>query len=93
MENETLKLFLKEKIVELKKLPYQELCQFMDNAKTEKYGEGDSFYQIEVSSFWDDGKGETKNLRVVASVDNGGARAFFLPFTEDFIITPDGRFI
>jgi len=92
MENEMLKSLLKEKLLEFQKLSYEELFQFMDNPKSEKYGEGDDFYQVEMESLWDDAKGETKNLRVMVAIDDGGIKAFS-PLTDDFIITPDGKFI
>ena len=44
-------------------------------------------YHVELQAFWDDD--ERRALRVMASIDDGGARAF-LPFTDSFTITPDG---
>ena len=50
---------------------------------------GDS-YHVEFEGFWDDD--EQVDLRVVASIDDGGLRAF-LPFTDAFTITPAGTII
>ena len=44
-------------------------------------------YHLELQGFWDDD--ERQLLRVVASIDDGGARAF-LPFTDSFTIDPAG---
>ena len=40
-----------------------------------------------LEGFWDDAAGRA--LRVVASIDDGGSRAF-LPFTDSFTIDPGG---
>jgi len=44
-------------------------------------------YHVELEGFWDDK--ERRDLRVVASIDDGGLRAF-LPFTDSFTVRPDG---
>jgi hypothetical protein len=44
-------------------------------------------YHVELEGFWDDK--EQRDLRVVASIDDGGLRAF-LPFTDAFTISPSG---
>jgi hypothetical protein len=47
-------------------------------------------YQIEFSVFWDSKPEE--NLRIMASIDDGGCRAF-LPLTESLIMRPDETLI
>jgi len=47
-------------------------------------------YQVEIQAVWDGPRGG--NLRVMASIDDGGIRAFF-PLTEDFIVAPSGAFV
>lgn len=44
-------------------------------------------YHVELEGFWDDE--EHRDLRVVASIDDGGLRAL-LPFTDAFTISPSG---
>jgi len=44
-------------------------------------------YHLEAEGFWDDD--EHRDLRVIASIDDGGLRAF-LPFTDAFTISPSG---
>jgi hypothetical protein len=48
------------------------------------------WYQGDVQVFWD-GKPDGA-IRVVASVDDGGWRAF-VPLTDSFILAPDGTFV
>lgn len=48
---------------------------------------GGTAYHVELQGFWDDD--EHRRLRVVASIDDGGVRAF-LPFTDSFTIDPAG---
>jgi hypothetical protein len=53
-------------------------------------GESGANYQIEFDVFWDskpDG-----NLRIMASVDDGGWQAF-LPLTDSFIMKQDGTLL
>ena len=47
-------------------------------------------YQIEVQFFWDDKP--HGDVRVCASIDDGGIRAF-LPLTDSFILSPEGKFV
>jgi hypothetical protein len=47
-------------------------------------------YQIEVQFFWD-AKPEG-DVRVSGAIDDGGIRAF-LPLTDSFILSPEGRFV
>jgi hypothetical protein len=47
-------------------------------------------YQVEVQFFWDD-KADG-DVRVCASIDDGGIRAF-LPLTDSFILSPAGKFV
>ena len=47
-------------------------------------------YQIEVQVFWDDAPGGA--LRVLGGIHDGGWRAF-APLCDDFLVSPDGRFV
>lgn len=87
-----LKSILHEKMLELQKLSYEELCKFIDNPQHEEYGEGDDYYQIEFEAVYDNPKNKDV-LRVIASIDDGGGRAFFMPFCEDFLISKDGKLL
>jgi hypothetical protein len=72
-------------------MSYGELVGLIgDPAIYERSGASGLEYQVEVQVFWDDRpKG---NVRVIASVDDGGWSAFF-PLTEDFIKSPDGKLV
>jgi hypothetical protein len=51
----------------------------------ERGGPSGTIYQIEVSFLWDDGP--RQHVRVMASIDDGGWRAF-VPLTRSFVKGP-----
>ena len=67
---------------------YDELVALInhDDVKTLKCPSGIT-YQIQTSVFWD--SEPNGNLRIAASIDDGGWRAF-VPLTESLIMKPDG---
>jgi hypothetical protein len=94
MIHEQLKGILQEKVAALQQLPYQALVQFLEHPQVEQYGEGKDFYQVEVQVFFDDGSGKTsRNIRVMASIDDGGITGVLGSLTEDFIMTPEGHLV
>ena len=70
---------------------YDELVALInhDDVKTLK-GPSGITYQIETSVFWD--AKPSGNLRIVASIDDGGWRAF-LPLTDSLIMKPNGTLL
>lgn len=78
------------KIAQLRRRSYTDLLRFMEPEGLEVAGPSGTIYQLEVQAFWDDKR--SRHLRVLASIDDGGWRAF-APLCEDFIIAPDGSFI
>ena len=54
---------------------------------SEMIGLSGTSYHVELQGFWDDD--DHTELRIVASIDDGGLRSF-LPFTESFTIDPTG---
>jgi hypothetical protein len=78
------------KIAELRRWSYADLLRFMEPEGLEVAGPSGAIYQLEVEAFWDDKR--SRHLRVLASIDDGGWRAF-APLCDDFIIAPDGSFI
>lgn len=90
MDKQKLQVFLKEKLSELRKLPYKDICVFIDNPQTDARGEGETFCQMEWESFYDDSK--SRNIRVMVCIGDKGWRAF-KPLCDGFIITPDGKFL
>jgi hypothetical protein len=71
--------------------PYDELVASIRHTEVENVvGDSGAEYQIEIDVFWDskpDG-----NLRIVASIDDGGWRAF-VPLTDSVIMKPDGTLL
>jgi hypothetical protein len=53
-------------------------------------GSSGSRYYVDVLVYWDGEPGG--NVRVMGTIDDGGARAF-VPLSDDFIKAPDGSFI
>jgi hypothetical protein len=89
MSDEEAKGILRAEFVKLRALGYPTLVERFAGAEetTETTGLSGATYHVELQGFWDDD--EHRALRVVASIDDGGARAF-LPFTDSFTIAPDG---
>ena len=78
------------KIAELRRSSYTDLLRHMEPEGLQVAGPSGVTYQLEVQAFWDDKR--SRHLRVLASIDDGGWRAF-APLCDDFIIAPDGSFI
>jgi hypothetical protein len=89
VSDEEAKGVLRAEFVKLRASGYSDLVKRLaDNQEmTEIVGLSGTNYRIELQGFWDDD--EHRDLRVVASIDDGGLRAF-LPFTDSFTIDPRG---
>ncbi len=89
MSDEEAKGVLRAEFIKLRASGYPGLVKRLaDNQETtEVAGLSGTTYHIELQGFWDDD--EHRELRVVASIDDGGLRAF-LPFTDSFTIDPSG---
>lgn len=89
MSDEEAKGILRAEFLKLRALGYDELVTRLAAAKEESevVGLSGTAYHVEAEGFWDDD--DHVDLRVVASIDDGGARAF-LPFTDSFTIKPSG---
>ena len=48
-------------------------------------------YQIEVEAFWEDPRESGGDLRVVASIDDGGLISALFPLSSDFVLDSDGN--
>jgi len=59
----------------------------------ERKGLGGVLYQIEVEAFWDNPRESAGDIRVIASIDDGGFFSSLIPLSADFIITRHGKFI
>ena len=88
MDRAEAKSILAEELTDFASRPYDKLVASIKHTDVKNVvGELGAKYQIEFNVFWDskpDG-----NLRIIASIDDGGWRAF-LPLTDSLIMTPDG---
>ncbi|MCX6923195.1 MAG: hypothetical protein NT154_08300 [Verrucomicrobia bacterium] len=84
---------LAEHLTGIRSRSYAELVSWMSerrNDTLEVVAPSGTRYCIEVQFFWDDKP--NGDVRVVGSIDDGGIRAF-LPVTDSFILSPEGRFV
>jgi hypothetical protein len=90
MDTAEARQLLAAKLAELRQLSYGDLLRYREPVCVEVTGPSGVVYQVEVEAFWDDRK--RRDLRVLASIDDGGWRAFS-PLCDDFIIATDGSFV
>lgn len=91
MNKEEARRILKAQLGRYRERSYKELVELVDQSETQEIVSPSGVaYQLEIQIFWDDMPGG--NLRVLASVDDGGWRAF-APLNDDFILAPDGSFV
>ena len=92
MDKTEVKTVLERELLKYKQLRYEKLLEIIDEAVCFSCkGDSGAEYQIEVEAFYDDE--EERNVRVMASLDNGSLRTTFMPYCSDFIIRPDGSFV
>jgi hypothetical protein len=73
---------------------YAELAAWVREGRinaTEVVGQSGKQYQIEVVFFWD-GKPDG-DVRVVGSIDDGRSLRAYVPLTDSFALSPDGRIV
>ena len=91
MDKQEAKRLLTTKLAEYRRLSYSDLVgKIGDIDCLELTGPTGAEYQIEVQFMWDskpDG-----DVLVSAGIDDGGLSAF-APLCEDFIVTPEGKFV
>jgi hypothetical protein len=89
MSDEEAKGLLRSEFLKLRAAGYDALTERLagKQERLDIVAPSGATYHVELEGFWDDK--EQRDLRVVASIDDGGLRAF-LPFTEAFTITPSG---
>ena len=91
MDSDEAKKLLTQELNSFAVRRYDELVALIkhDDVKILK-GPSGITYQIETSVFWD--SEPNGNLRIVASIDDGGWRAL-VPLTESLIMRPDGTLL
>jgi hypothetical protein len=89
MNREEALSLLNAKLDEYRKLSYDQLAARIGEEEfPEVVGATGTQYQIETQIVWDDKPGG--NVRVLASIDDGGWRAF-MPLCDSVIMTPNGE--
>jgi len=91
MDRAEAKTILANELNEFAARPYDQLVASIKDPEVKNVlGKSGTNYQIEINVFWD-----TKpngNLRIMASIDDGGWRAF-VPLTDSLIMKPDGTLL
>ncbi len=85
MDKTEARLVLEEFLKDLRQKSYEELQNFISNPVCfERQGKSGTVYQIEYEAVWDYEPGG--DLRIIASIDDGGFLSAMLPVTSDFLI-------
>lgn len=85
-------ILLQEFLQDLKTRSFLELQELLSNPVCiEKPGKSGVVYQIEYEAVWDFEPGG--NLRLIASIDDGGLLSAMLPVSSGFLVTPEGEVI
>jgi hypothetical protein len=75
---------------ELKSRSREELLGLISNPVCiEKTGQSGTVYQIEYEAVWDSEPG--RDLRIIASIDDGGFLSALVPVTSGFLVSPSGE--
>jgi hypothetical protein len=73
---------------------YEELSSLVGSvAPFTRKGPSGAEYQLEIEVLWDNPRSKQRDLRVIASIDDGGFTTSFTPLTSDFIKGPDQPFV
>lgn len=93
MNKKEARSILSEHLAGFRSRSYAELASWVSerrNDTLEAVAPSGTRYCLELQFFWDDKP--NGDVRVVGSIDDGGIRAF-LPVTDSFILSPEGRFV
>lgn len=91
MDTVAAKKVLNKWLAKLRAVPYRELVARVDTVTNDEVPrDSERSWQVEIQVSWDDEP--DGNIRVVASIDDGGLRSF-IPITGGFIKTPSGEFM
>jgi hypothetical protein len=82
---------LNDRLAKLRALSYRDLAAKVDSVFTEEIvRDSERSWQLEIQVIWDDEP--SGNIRLIASIDDGGLRAF-VPLTDGFVKDPSGGFV
>ena len=83
---------LEEFLDDLKSRSREELLGLISHpVYIEKTGRSGTVYQIEYEAVWDSEPGG--DLRIIASIDDGGFRSALKPLTADFLVSFQGMVV
>lgn len=94
MDKKEAQSILVEHLARYRTRSYAELASWVRGGRIdtpEGVGESGKHYQIEIQFFWDDKP--DGDVRVVGSVSDGLGFRAFVPLTDSFILSPEGRFV
>ena len=92
MNKKEAKEVLTQELIHLQRVSIEELQKYIQSPEVIlRNGAGGASYQIEVQAFWDNPRESGGDLRVVASIDDGGLISALNPLSSDFIIDSDGK--
>ena len=93
MDTKEANSILGEHLARYRTRSYAELTTWVRDGRVdtpEAVGQSGTCYQIEIQFFWDDQP--DGDVRVVGSVSDGRGISAFVPLTDSFILSPEGRF-
>jgi hypothetical protein len=94
MNKEEAHRLLLQELEIFRRKPFEELSKLVGTLiHLEREAPSGIEYQLEIEVFWDDPRIPDGNLRVMASIDDGGFFSSFTPLTLDFIKTPNNAFL
>lgn len=89
MDKEEATEVLQKELEKLRSRRYAELFDLIDSPKAYEISvSSGNTYQIEIQAFWDDPREPGGDLRVIASIDDGGLLSALVPLSMDFIVSP-----
>jgi hypothetical protein len=92
MDKTGARLVLEEFLDERKNRSREELLGLLANPVCiEKTGKSGTVYQIEYEALWDFEPGG--DLRIIASIDDGGFLSALKPLTADFLVSSQGKVV
>ncbi len=85
---------LKSELLTFRSREYEDLTVLIRSPLNyESKGLSGATYQVEIQAFWDNPRESKGDIRVIASIDDGGFPSSFIPLSSDFIMSPDGNFV
>lgn len=89
MNNKEARSILTESLVEYRSKTYKELQYLLESEEAfEVKADSGKNYYLDFRAVWVSDKGG--NIRIIGEIHDGGWRSY-LPLTNSFILTPDGK--